>query len=300
LNKTLRGTPKRQYGKNGDADGETQGRIENTKINPRWLSVVKNTMIIQITIQQKKFTANLSQPIDISLPLKNGIDNPNCFYAPDPEFIPVRADNFVGATAEGGSVNFFNVFFNPHGNGTHTECVGHIAKEPYTINQCLKQFHFPALLVTVPLTEQDGDKIISATALQQACAGLLPLPEALIIRTLPNNENKKTARYSGTNPPYLTSEAMKWVVEKNVQHLIVDIPSVDREQDDGILAAHHLYWNYPKNTRETATITELAFIPNTVKNGLYLCNLQVSSIELDASPSKVLLFPLQTKNEEGA
>lgn len=249
-------------------------------------------MITEISINQKTYTTDLSKPMDISLPLNNGSNNPNCFYAPPPVFEPVRDGSFTGATAEGGAVNFFNVFINPHGNGTHTECVGHIAKEPYTINQCLQQFHFPAILVTVPLSQTDEDQVISREQLEASCSGYLPLPEALIIRTLPNEAFKKTAQYSGSNPPYITPDAMQWIAGQRVQHLVVDIPSVDREKDNGILAAHHIFWNYPENTRKQATISELAYVPNEIPDGFYLVNIQICSIELDASPSKILLFPL--------
>lgn len=249
-------------------------------------------MLINFSINNKSYTADLSQPIDISIPLKNGNNNPNCFYAPSPKFEPVRDGGFVGAVAEGGPVNFFNVFVNPHGNGTHTECVGHIAKEPYTINGCLKQFHFAATLVSVPLEQQDEDAVVTKAALEKACTGS-PVAEALVIRTLPNEEGKLTRQYSNTNPPYITAEAMQWIVNQGVQHLLVDLPSVDRERDGGQLAAHHIFWNYPEQAREGATITELVYIPETVKDGAYLCNIQVTSIELDASPSKVLLFALQ-------
>lgn len=250
-------------------------------------------MLIQTTIQNTTYTANLSKPVIISLPLVSGENNPNYFYAPPPNFEPVRAGNFVGATAEGGPVNFFNVAVNPHGNGTHTECVGHIAKEKYTINECLQQFHFPALLVSVPLTGQDGDQVVSREALETASASFLPVPEALVIRTLPNPSTKKTAQYSGTNPPYLTAEAMRWIADHQVQHLLVDLPSVDREQDNGVLAAHHIFWNYPENTRKTATITELVYIPAEIPDGLYLVNIQVPGWDLDAAPSQIALFPLQ-------
>ncbi|MCE2820801.1 MAG: cyclase family protein, partial [Saprospiraceae bacterium] len=118
-------------------------------------------MITTVRLGHKSLSANLSEPIDLTIPLKNGPENPNCFWAPMPEFSPVRAGNFVGSTAEGGSVNFFNVKINPHGNGTHTECVGHIATERYVLSECLKQFHFPAVLVSVyPQHTDNGDRVI--------------------------------------------------------------------------------------------------------------------------------------------
>ena len=115
-------------------------------------------MIIQIG--EKYYCADLSRPIDISIPLKNG-NIPKAFYAPDYRSSPVRTDDFVGSTKEGGFVNFFNIEVNPHGNGTHTECVGHISKEAESINDCLQQFHFTASLISVmPDLKEDGDRKI--------------------------------------------------------------------------------------------------------------------------------------------
>ena len=57
----------------------------------------------------KTYLADLSSPLDISIPINDGLNNPNCFYAPPPEFYPVRTDSFVGSRAEGGLLNFFNV-----------------------------------------------------------------------------------------------------------------------------------------------------------------------------------------------
>lgn len=283
-------------------------------------------MIIRLIHNGENFAANLAAPVDISIPLQNGSENPNCFFAPPPVFEPVRAGNFIGSTQEGGAVNFFNVHINPHGNGTHTECAGHIAKETYTINQCLRQFHSIGRLITVEPERTGEDHVITRAALERAVNrsdGLNPSDQftaqqtpsgafepstpsngfepsdgdafgtTLIIRTLPNGADKRLRQYSNTNPPYINSEAMEWIVRLGIEHLVVDLPSVDREMDGGVLAAHHIFWNYPAAPRLQATITELTYIENTVPDGLYLVNHQVTSIELDASPAKILLFSLQ-------
>jgi arylformamidase len=61
-------------------------------------------------------------------------------------FKAVENENWIGDVNRGGTVNFRDVYFNPHGHGTHTECVGHISKEHFTINQCLTAFFFLAQL----------------------------------------------------------------------------------------------------------------------------------------------------------
>jgi len=96
------------------------------------------------------YQIDYSQPLDISIPLKDGFFNVvNCFYAPPVEITPVKTDTFIGDTTQGGLLNFKNVKLNPHGNGTHTECVGHLSKEPYILDKCLKQFFFKAHVLTV-------------------------------------------------------------------------------------------------------------------------------------------------------
>jgi arylformamidase len=242
------------------------------------------------------YTANLSQPLDLSLPLREGLENPNCFWAPPVEIWPVVAGDFVGDTTKGGPVNFKNITLNPHGNGTHTECVGHISTEKFTINECLTQFHFLAKLVTVyPTKMPDGDRVVLRKQLEE-----LVQPgetEALILRTLPNDAHKLTANYSGTNPPYLHHEAVEWLVECGVEHLLLDLPSVDREEDGGKMLSHRAFWRYGDpmaEIRKKCTITELIYVENDIQDGLYLLNMQIASFELDASPSKPVIFEVKS------
>ena len=39
-------------------------------------------MIIRLTHNHQNYEANLSEPLDISIPLEEGSDTVNCFYAP--------------------------------------------------------------------------------------------------------------------------------------------------------------------------------------------------------------------------
>ena len=66
---------------------------------------------------------------------------------------------------------------------------------------------------------------------------------AIAIRTQPNDELKRVTNYSGANPPYLHHEAAAYLVECGVEHLLIDLPSVDREEDEGKLSAHKTFWN---------------------------------------------------------
>lgn len=242
------------------------------------------------------FQVDLSKPIDISIPLSNTEQNPIAWYIDKPEIKPVVFGDWTGSVKAGASTNFNNIYFNPHGHGTHTECLGHITKEFYSINQVLKQFFFLAELVSIEPEIQGEDAVITKNQLEKALNG--KTTEALIIRTFPNLENKKHQNYSNTNPPYLSEEAAIFIRESGIQHLLIDLPSVDKEHDEGKLVSHKAFWNVKDvnnlnaDARLNCTITEMIFVPNEVQDESYLLNLQIASFENDASPSKPVLYKI--------
>ena len=81
-------------------------------------------MLATIQHQNQTFEVDFSKPIDISIPLTNTDENPIAWYIEKPEIKPVVFGDWVGSVKRGASTNFNNIFFNPHGHGTHTECVG--------------------------------------------------------------------------------------------------------------------------------------------------------------------------------
>ena len=99
--------------------------------------------------------------------------------------------------------------------------------------------------------------------------------------------------YSGTNPTYLDPEAMKYIVSKGVKHFVIDLPSVDREEDGGALASHNIFWNTDGKIAKQKTITEMVYVPDQIKDGLYLLNIQIASFMMDASPSKLVLYKIK-------
>lgn len=246
-----------------------------------------------------------STGIDISIPLSADVNSVRAWYCEPVKIEPVVNGNFIGDVNQGGSVNFRNVILNPHGNGTHTECVGHISKENFTLNKCLKEFHFYAAVVSVEPKKKfndsfgSNDLVITRNVLETCVNNLSPEKrsncKALIIRTLPNEESKQHLNYSNTNPAYLTKEAVEYILELGIDHLIMDLPSVDREVDNGELLAHHLFWNYPDNPQLHKTITEMAYIPDLVNDGIYFLNIQITSLENDASPSKLVLYRINSR-----
>ena len=244
------------------------------------------------------FTIDFSKPIDISLPLANNSDNPIAWYQEIPEINPVKMGDWIGKVSEGkSSTNFNNIFFNPHAHGTHTECLGHITRDFYSINHSLKTFFFTAKLISVTPESIGDDFVITKKQIELGLEH--QNPEAIIIRTLPNLEFKKHLNYSNTNPPYLLEEAALFIREKGIKHLLIDLPSVDKEHDEGKLLAHKAFWNVKDinnlnvDARMDCTITEMIFVENNILDGNYLLNLQISSFVNDASPSKPILYEIE-------
>lgn len=222
--------------------------------------------------------------------MRAGSENPLAWYIDPPEIEPVVMGDWIGNVQKGGSVNFNNIRFNPHAHGTHTESVGHISEEFHSVHNILSRYFFLAELISVVPEAQGADFIISAKQLIEAVG--TKKPEAVIIRTLPNATSKKSHHYSNTNWPYLQEQAATFLRETGVQHLLIDLPSVDKEKDEGALLAHRAFWNYPEKPRYQATITELIYVPDEIVDGTYVLNLQTAAFVNDAAPSRPVLHKL--------
>ncbi|SDL75460.1 Kynurenine formamidase [Catalinimonas alkaloidigena] len=243
------------------------------------------------TFAGKSYRANLARPLVISIPLTPNYENPNCYYADPPAAEVIRLGSFVGSVAEGGPVNYQKLFVTPHGNGTHTECYGHISPDPEAVlNQCLNRYIFMAQVVSVAPDTVGEDHVVRLSSFQEKV--MHPRPEALVLRTLPNDAAKLSRHYSGTNPPYLEAAIGQFLTDEGMEHLLVDLPSVDREVDGGKLVTHRAFWRYPEQIRRHATITELVYVDPTIPDGLYLLQLQVLNLAMDASPSHPVLYPV--------
>lgn len=220
---------------------------------------------------------DLKNPIDISIPVSFGKKQLVAFDGPPAKKSAYKAGRFIGDMRHGGSCNCEVYTFSPHLNGTHTECVGHITKERISVQNV-------GLTMATLVTVRPVKGLITDAMLKK----LKPV-DALIVRTLPNSKNKTKRNYSKSAPPYFTPEAMRHIVKLGVQHLLVDFPSVDKV-DDAKLVNHHIFW--AKNARKK-TITELVYVPDRVKDGGYLLNLQVAAFEADAAPSRPVLYKVK-------
>lgn len=249
-------------------------------------------MKIELTNNNKRYICHLDKPINLAIPMKDGDNNPNCFWGEPPSFSTIRMGDFVGSVKEGGNVNYQRVSFTPHGNGTHTECYGHITDdEDALLTNSMDQFHFIAKLITITPAHINEDLVVTFEEYLKALDE--DAPEAVIIRTLPNGTDKLKRQYSGSNPPYLDPLITEHMAKQYIKHLLLDLPSVDREQDEGKLTAHKNFWNINGVIRKSCTITELIYVPDTVGDGIYLLNLQVPNMAIDAAPSRPTIYLME-------
>ena len=239
-------------------------------------------MLMTVKIGKNNYHVDLKSACDISIPVSFGKKQLVAFDGPPASKKAYEAGNFIGDMRHGGSCNCEVYSFSPHLNGTHTECVGHITKERISVQDVAKE----SLIAATVLTVSPKNDLITGAMLNKLKPGFL---DALIIRTLPNAKSKTARNYSRAAPPYFTSEAMRAIVKLDVRHLLVDFPSVDKV-DAAKLINHRIFWN--KNPM-TKTITELVYVPDKVKDGNYLLNLQVAAFEGDAAPSRPVLYKVR-------
>ena len=272
---------------------------------------------LEFTAGGRRWRADLTAPADLAIVLEFNGAQPSFFVATPASSEPLRIGGFTGSVANGASCNCAVHSLAPHCHGTHTECIGHVTRNPVTVASLTPVAPCVALVVSVqpePLGAAAAglpsvhaaaeDLVIRRAALAAAASTWLAAPfTAVVIRTLPNGTDKRHRAYSGSPSPtpYFLPEAMQWLVERGIDSLVVDLPSLDRADDGGRLAAHREYWGLPPGSddaaqasRGQALVTELAYVPDAVADGLYLLDLQVPAFGADAAPSRPVLYPLQS------
>jgi kynurenine formamidase len=268
---------------------------------------------LEFTAGGRRWRADVTAPADLAIVLEFDGAQPSFFVATPASSEPLRIGGFTGSVAQGASCNCAVHSLAPHCHGTHTECVGHVTRSPVTVASLTPVAPCLALVVSVrpqprgAAAAAEGhaaadDLVIRADTLAAAAAAWHDAPyTALVIRTVPNDADKRHRAYSGSPSPapYVLPEAIRWLVGRGVDSLVVDLPSLDRADDGGRLAAHREFWGLPPGcedatqaTRGRALVTELAYVPDSVVDGLYLLDLQVPAFGADAAPSRPVLYPL--------
>lgn len=264
-------------------------------------------MIAEVHTAEGALRYDLSRPFDLSAPIYFDGRSARAFSLPAAEREPVRAGAQPLNVGGGGSVNCDGLVLYPHGNGTHTECVGHVVSDEVFVRDVAPAGLLPASVITVLPTRRsdaneayggdtDGeDEIITAAAITAAW----PAPageRAVVIRT-----GAERDVFSGTNPPYFTDDAAELLRTRGVDHVLVDLPSLDREHDGGALSAHRAFFGLAPGQRSLGetqlpprTITEMCRIPDACHDGRYLLSLGVAPFASDAAPARPVLFALET------
>jgi arylformamidase len=264
----------------------------------------------------RECVVDLDRAVSIAAEMRFTGESPRHFGAPAADAHSLVLPGFSGNVATGASCNCSTITLTPHCNGTHTESVGHLTLQALDAFRIVPLGPMLAVLVTVVPESASGasdsgvsqshphDRLITPRLLAAAWsahARAMSSIRALVIRTSPNPKSKLDR--TDTTPPYLSPEAALWIVEQGIEHLIVDLPSVDRVEDEGRLAAHRVFFGLPAGIRELdqarrarCTITELAYVPDEVPDGEYLVELQVPAISGDAVPSRPLLYALEAES----
>jgi kynurenine formamidase len=241
------------------------------------------------------YEVDMSEPIDISIHIGFNSSGIKAFGGNTPSSQTYRDGSFTGNVAQGGSCNCDTITITPHLNGTHTECVGHITKDPVYIIDLPETGPCLALLISITPQNEGGDFLITKSLLETALDKQKAKYQALIIRTLPNTPLKASKNYDKEGAPYFTEEAMRLIAKTDIRHLLVDFASIDKMDDGGKLLNHKIYWGVDadsKGTESTSdkTVTELVYIKNDIEDGVYLLDLQLAPFKLDAVPSRPILY----------
>lgn len=246
---------------------------------------------------------------DCSIPLRRE-STIDAFNLPKVEISAVKTSSYELSVDKGSSINCDLIKTICHAQATHTECIGHISKDKIYISQVCQQLSPLTCCAVmeiepstvdyihpseVPKNYKKSDRLITKEQVESCYKHLFDHADtvesyfdAVAIKT---RKSEDSLSFSNTNPPYFTAGAISFLSEKNVHHLLVDLPSVDKEDDGGELIAHKGMFQNAKNT-----ITELCDFTD-VKQGLYVLNLQIILIESDATFSRPILMPILKRED---
>jgi arylformamidase len=261
--------------------------------------------VTAITVEALELPVRFGSATSLALELNFEGSQPRHFGAPAASSSPYRDGAFNGEVVRGASCNCRSITLIPHCNGTHTEGVGHLTLTGIPLHRYVPPGPIPALLLTLVLHRapdvledsdpppRDGDELLTRAALLRAWPASLPFaPLALLLRT--------TGAGSATGvAPYLTRQATEEIVARGIEHLVLDLPSMDRSEDEGRLTAHRIFFGLPPGSvqrdeaaRPLCTITELAHFPDWLVDGPCALQLQLPAFTGDAVPSRPLHLPL--------
>ena len=254
---------------------------------------------------------DLAAPVSLARLVRFDGGGPRHFGAPAARARPLAAPGFSGEVRRGASCNCATIELTPHCNGTHTESVAHLVDESLDVCDLVPLGLMPALVVSAApvaaaATDEDsepapqpGDRLLTRAALLAGWPATLPFaPRALVLRSGAHEDDDEIADGDAT-APYLSRQLVGELVARGIEHLVLDLPSLDRSEDDGRLTAHRIFFGLPPGSvqreeaeRPLCTITELATFPDGLRDGPCALQLQLPAFTGDAVPSRPLHLPL--------
>ena len=255
-------------------------------------------MVITFYHLNQKINIDMNRGYDLSISNFFDSKNPTFFNSKNPELFYPDNDDFNGNISKGGTCNVPSVSLDIHCTGTHTECIGHISDSDIFINDISPKNFISSILISVnPVVANncldryhvrygENDLVITKDSLIKNLGIKKQHLDAVIIRTLPNTSEKKTKNYDHYHAPFFTNDAIEFLLELDVKHLLVDLPSIDKANDNGKLGNHHIFFKKGK------TISELLYIPDSIKDGFGYLQIQIPNWSLDAAPSRPIFYPI--------
>jgi hypothetical protein len=147
--------------------------------------------IVRAGVGGRELRLDLARPVSLAIDLNFSPNQPRHFGAPAATTRPFAVPGFSGSVEQGASCNCHTLTLIPHCNGTHTECVGHLTREPMDAHRVVPLGLTSALLVslepanartsgesTEPIP-QSTDLLITRQALESRWAATIPASGAL-------------------------------------------------------------------------------------------------------------------------
>tara|TARA_B100000700_G_scaffold330568_1_gene457502 strand:- start:2220 stop:3002 length:783 start_codon:yes stop_codon:yes gene_type:complete len=260
-------------------------------------------MKINIEYNEAEYHIDSNDGIDISIPVTFNEDkNPKFYDISNPQKKYYQVDDTEYDIKKGAGCSVPMVHMNIHCSGTHTETANHIIKNAPLISDIDNLNFIPSQLISVtPELNSDeryhanydkNDGVITRRQLEKLITPNIFL-DAIIIRTNPNDNDKKIRNYNLDHHPYLSTDAIKYLKNSGVKHIVIDTPSIDKFNDGGKLGNHRIFFTNSNQLINKNTITELAFIPNEYLDGKYFLCIGVPNFKLDVAPSKPIIYKIK-------
>ena len=261
-------------------------------------------MKINIEHNIKTYQIDSDDGVSISIPVQfNQNEHPKFYDESNPEKKYYKSNGIEYNVDQNAGCNVPLITMNIHCSGTHTETAAHVIKDSCFISDISNLNFIPATLVSITpesninedyhVKINANDQIITKKSLEKCFESNDEFSDCLIIRTLPNSDDKKNRNYNEDPHPFLSNDAILFLKKRRVKHIVIDTPSIDRFDDGGQLENHKIFFKNVDGSINKNTITELAFIPNDCIEGKYFICIGIPKFKLDAAPSNPIIYKVK-------